>query len=427
MDAGTERLEFDWLDQKGNRIIVKPLKLFIGLSSMSGTTTWLFPEIVIAILIIEYWLVNHFTPDPVEDERIHVHQAQHYWAYDFSYWDRRITTPPGLYLASILLKLLSICGLKPNVKTLRFASLLFSIGIIFVEPVIGPIILLSPIANQYCLLFYTDIASLFLVLLAGNAVSTGRNHLAAFIDLTSLLFRQTNIVWAGWHYFQIAQMLIHENGLTIKMIVYPTVAYGAVAALFSAFVILNKGIVLGDRSSHKPGFYPIHFNACMIFMAVLFLPCLSRMLPSLFTMIPVLLIDFHIHRKGFPAHPYHLDPASRHITSRIVRALHHSRIKTMALVPLASVSKIAVYQTICANKNNSNIEALAFLFCAVAVTMPCSLLEPRYFIIPAVMFAKLIIWDRTAFLHVMAYYLMADALLLEQLVGPWRGSRPTIW
>src|SRR5690349_25025040 len=50
------------------------------------------------------WLqsVNTFVPHPYLDEVFHIPQAQAYWAGEWSRWDPKITTPPGLYVFSYL-------------------------------------------------------------------------------------------------------------------------------------------------------------------------------------------------------------------------------------------------------------------------------------------------------------------------------------
>lgn len=384
-------------------------------------------EIVIVVLLFEYCLVNYLVPEPIEDEIIHVIQANHYWAGDFSFWDHRITTPPGLYLASLILKPLTFFGIGPSVKLLRTVSLLFSFAILLVEPILGPIILLMPIVNPYVTLYYTDVPSLFMVLLADKAVASDRYYLGAFIDLLSLFFRQTNIVWASWHFYQISQRINSSDGFQVHTMYGPFIAYATVAALFCGFVAWNKGIVLGERSSHKPGIYRTHLSACTIFIAVLFLPNLSIKLPSITILTIALAVDFYDQWKGFPAHPYHLDPTSRHITSAIVKRLHANKRLTMLLAPIASLSKIAIIQAIQANGNNPDYDAIAFMICTMAATTPSSLMEPRYFIMPAALFAKLTNWDADKISIFVLYYLMADAVLLEQLVSPWRGRKSIIW
>jgi len=47
--------------------------------------------------LIAFAIVYHVAPEPYIDEIFHVPQAQAYCRGDFSYWDNKITTPPGLY------------------------------------------------------------------------------------------------------------------------------------------------------------------------------------------------------------------------------------------------------------------------------------------------------------------------------------------
>ena len=46
-------------------------------------------------------LVNRKVPQPYMDEIFHIPQAQHYCAGNFTHWDNKITTLPGLYLFSV--------------------------------------------------------------------------------------------------------------------------------------------------------------------------------------------------------------------------------------------------------------------------------------------------------------------------------------
>jgi alpha-1,2-glucosyltransferase len=57
------------------------------------------------LLIFVFWRskVNTTVPEPYLDEVFHVGQAQAYWTHNWTHWDPKITTPPGLYLWSYLL------------------------------------------------------------------------------------------------------------------------------------------------------------------------------------------------------------------------------------------------------------------------------------------------------------------------------------
>ena len=46
-------------------------------------------------------LVNKTVPEPYMDEIFHIPQVQQYCAGNFSHWDQKITTLPGLYLFTV--------------------------------------------------------------------------------------------------------------------------------------------------------------------------------------------------------------------------------------------------------------------------------------------------------------------------------------
>jgi hypothetical protein len=51
--------------------------------------------------ILAFAVVSQVAPDPYIDEIFHVPQAQAYCAGNFSYWNDKITTPPGLYFPPV--------------------------------------------------------------------------------------------------------------------------------------------------------------------------------------------------------------------------------------------------------------------------------------------------------------------------------------
>jgi alpha-1,2-glucosyltransferase len=58
--------------------------------------TWL--SVYIAVLIAQLALVNRIVPEPYMDEIFHVPQTQQWCAGNWSSWDPKITTLPGLYV-----------------------------------------------------------------------------------------------------------------------------------------------------------------------------------------------------------------------------------------------------------------------------------------------------------------------------------------
>lgn len=77
--------------------MVNPLESQLGRSAR-----WLVPFFMI---LIPLWvsLVNKAVSEPYLDEVFHVPQAQAYWSHNWTQWDPKLTTPPGLYLCSYLL------------------------------------------------------------------------------------------------------------------------------------------------------------------------------------------------------------------------------------------------------------------------------------------------------------------------------------
>ena len=66
--------------------------------------SWAFPlslGILSAMTAAVLALINTTVPDPYMDEVFHVPQAEKYCSGNFTHWDNKITTLPGLYLLSI--------------------------------------------------------------------------------------------------------------------------------------------------------------------------------------------------------------------------------------------------------------------------------------------------------------------------------------
>lgn len=105
------------------------------------------------------------------DEIFHIPQALTYCNKIFDSWDPKITTPPGLYLAALLLPV------KCSVVTLRAINAIFGLGSFFLIRSIlkrqyNPVnwqafnIAMFPVSFFFHFLYYTDSGSTFFVLLA---------------------------------------------------------------------------------------------------------------------------------------------------------------------------------------------------------------------------------------------------------------------
>ncbi|KAJ3513055.1 hypothetical protein NLJ89_g3163 [Agrocybe chaxingu] len=238
--------------------------------------------------------VNTVVTEPYMDEPFHIPQAQAYCRGEFSTWDPKITTPPGLYVLSWILKRLFL--FKCNVSMLRLTPLLTLLALplaltrllcyhkrerppaSITSPLVEAIILSAfPIAWFFGFLYYTEVPSVTLVVWTVVAASEGKHWLAA----------STNIVWVLYAYAssqlvflrfrrapagQPAPAKLHDppslvagpDDLLRSMINFPKVLpdilpafvpYTLVVAAFGAFVVWNGGVVLGDKSNHIPALH----------------------------------------------------------------------------------------------------------------------------------------------------------------------------
>ncbi|KAK3038522.1 hypothetical protein RJ639_029322 [Escallonia herrerae] len=183
---------------------------------------------VTVALIVSSWvipisvLVNRIVPDPYMDEIFHVPQAQQYCKGNFTSWDPMITTPPGLYFFSLA----HVASLFPGILLTRVTSLysdtcstsilrstngalavICSILIYQIITCLRPtlderkatlyavVLSLYPLHWFFTFLYYTDVASLTVVL-AMYSVSLKKNYLfSAMLGALAVLIRQTNIIW----------------------------------------------------------------------------------------------------------------------------------------------------------------------------------------------------------------------------------------
>ncbi|KZT23848.1 glycosyltransferase family 59 protein [Neolentinus lepideus HHB14362 ss-1] len=259
-----------------------------------------------SICIIVLRELNGIVTEPYMDEPFHVPQAQAYCDGRFDYWDSKITTPPGLYVLSLVLK--KIFLLKCNLQMLRLTPMFSLIGLpialtyllCYHQRVRPPASLLTPtlesvivsgfpIAWFFGFLYYTEVPSLLFVVCTVVAATQGKHWLAGVLGLISCTFRQTNVVWVLYAYASSQLMYLrfrraasnegaralaklHDppaleagSGDILQSIVSAPkvlpdilpnfVPYGVVVALFAAFVAWNGGIVLGDKSNHIPSFH----------------------------------------------------------------------------------------------------------------------------------------------------------------------------
>ncbi|KAJ3787664.1 glucosyltransferase [Lentinula aff. detonsa] len=245
--------------------------------------------------------LNNIVEEPYMDEPFHVPQAQAYCRGEYASWDPKITTPPGLYIMSVLFKRVFMFKCSLPMLRLTTALTLLALPIVLTRlscfyrrirppaslltPTTDAIVLsLFPIAWFFGFLYYTEVPSLVFVVATIVAASEDRHWLAGLLGLLSCTFRQTNVIWTIYAYAtsqlmylryrrpgpglqqlsklhdpfadQAKPVDLYKSLLSLPNVlpdILPAfVPYASVLGVFASFVIWNGGIVLGDKSNHIP-------------------------------------------------------------------------------------------------------------------------------------------------------------------------------
>ncbi|KAK4048632.1 glucosyltransferase [Microbotryomycetes sp. JL201] len=292
-------------------------------------------------------------------------------------------------------------------------------------------IALFPVASFFGFLYYTDLGGLVCILLALHASFSGSWALSALAGATSLLFRQTNIIWLAYiavvavirrlertplynpslsqarlvsiphAFFSLAQhSLIRLRQLTPLIL-----AFVPVFSLAGAFLAWNGSIVLGDKSNHIATIHavqPLYFSAFAVaMMAPSFALCFSvkqalcsfvrspmRLLGSLTALGAVI----YVVKKFTIAHPFLLAD-NRHYAFYVWRRLLnvHPHARFALSIPYLVAIKL-IYDILAASATMKLLELCLFVLATCATLTPSPLIEPRYFIVPFVLLRLHLRW-----------------------------------
>ncbi|XP_035604465.1 dol-P-Glc:Glc(2)Man(9)GlcNAc(2)-PP-Dol alpha-1,2-glucosyltransferase [Oncorhynchus keta] len=393
--------------------------------------------------------------EPYMDEIFHVRQAQKYCYGKFNEWDPMITTLPGLYLASVgvikpVVWLVDLTGkVVCSTAMLRFINLLFNCGILYLlylvicklhlkektktasRRVLSALSLSTfPVLYFFNFLYYTDAGSTFFILFTYLMTLYGCHKASALLGVFAIFFRQTNIIWVAfcaatvvankmdetWRTEQskkkddklpcqipfsvsgvkrvmrfLLEFLTTANHVkTVALVAWP---YILVAVGFIAFIVLNDGIVIGDRTSHEACLnFPqlFYFFSFALFFSIPTSLCYHRALrflqtlkkqPLLYLVITGLCLLL-VWKFTF-VHKYLLAD-NRHFPFYVWKRIFqkHEAVR-FALIP---AYVFAAWNFVDTLKSRSLFWILAFLVCLLAATVPQKLLEFRYFIVPYLLY-----------------------------------------
>jgi len=251
---------------------------------------------------------------------------------------------------------------------------------------------LFPSIFLYFFMIYTDILSLMLVMLMLLFSLNKRYALAGLFGILSMLVRQNNVIWTA---FIPAVVYFETNGFSFSMdkilsVIRKTWVFFAGFALFILFVIINKGVALGDSSSHPAFQFSTGNLFFMLFVFfVFFLPMNVANIPKIIELLKsnkwallfslVLFVTYWFTFKN--DHPYNqIEPHYFLRNLVLTRFTASEKMRLLFFFPmLFAFWSMAVTEL-------SRKEWYLIYFFAILFLLPSWLIEQRYYIIPFMLF-----------------------------------------
>ncbi|XP_058793684.1 putative Dol-P-Glc:Glc(2)Man(9)GlcNAc(2)-PP-Dol alpha-1,2-glucosyltransferase [Phymastichus coffea] len=379
------------------------------------------------------------------DEKFHVPQAVQYCDGNFYDWDPKITTLPGLYLFSaLILEPVNLC----RFTWLRFINVLltnlnFFLALRYIrlmndkrnkkvanehlrddiEYLTAWNITFFPPLFFWFFLYYTEIFSVTLILTMLLFHINNRNIISTFIGAYSIFVRQTNVIWVALLSIEKGLTLIEdltkkpEYTNTFNIIPCIRTLYSIFKAKkgfvsffkfsllscktiipdmfvllsFVVFIIYNGGIVVGDRTAHKATIHLTQIFYYSLFACAFSWPYLVPETKSFLRFLCkhfvisfciMCLIALIVHYNTL-VHPYILAD-NRHYSFYIWKNFMNKYFFFKYL--LVPIYFFAIYAILKSLSHLRLLSLTAYILCVIIVLVPQLLLEPRYFIIPYILF-----------------------------------------
>jgi len=215
--------------------------------------------LLLLVLLLTTWLFTRHTPLLV-DEYIHYNQITLFAAGQYVQ-DPSLTTIPGYHW--LMAQVVRVAH-SDSTGLLRGINVLLGAGcvVLFVKchRLLGGgdsgqrvvQFAVFPIIFPYLFLIYTDVASLFLILVGLWLCLKRRYTLAAIVLTLSLGVRQNNVIWLvaipalAW----LQQTQNEFSWRNLRAFALRNWLLGAGLLAFAAFVVINHGVAMGDRAKH---------------------------------------------------------------------------------------------------------------------------------------------------------------------------------
>jgi alpha-1,2-glucosyltransferase len=369
---------------------------------------------------------------PFIDEIFHLRQCQRYCHGNYE-WDTKITTPPGLYILGVMFTRIVLIFTTKNVcdddswlRSINLAGGLLVLPVIvrkFKNSSLWTVNIISqPLLFTYYFLFYTDIWSTILILgslsLVWNSPTTKKCYMSSLLSFISLWFRQTNILWIAFILSIIIDRQIRSDNFVsrcTKFIIQffknwiKVIPFMIIFVLFIIFIKINGGIAFGDKENHQLNLHIVQVFYCFTFITFFTWPVwLTRRTIENYVRF-VFLKNYGLNlivNGGFMIvikyiidnftiiHPFLLAD-NRHFTFYIFKKLISHSYSQMFAIPLYHFSTWIIITTLNKSKRGlSSITIITYLFAVCLTIIPSPLFEPRYYIVPLIIFRLFVKSDR---------------------------------
>ena len=360
----------------------------------AGLTTAQAASLAATFLVLLVAFVAFLDNDLRWDETAHFRQMELFVRRDWS-MEPSVTTLPGYHALLALAAWVIDTARVPSVRLIQFEIALATMATFFFlarrrGPASATVKTLQfvflPILFPLFFMFYTDMASLWFVLLTALATSAGRYPTAGVMGLASCLVRQNNIVWAALAF---AQGYVADHGWrwpsrASTVLRYAPVLLSGVAIV--GWLVANRGqVAVGDVKAHPLGTPHLGNVFFMLFVSgVLFLPLwwgyrketwgrLRR--PAMWA---ALATTFALFWFGFAAdHPYNTE----------TNFLRNQILLWAAAAPTHRLLFFLPIALACASLPSMRLSPAGWLVypATVVFLLPSWLIEQRYYLIPLVL------------------------------------------
>jgi alpha-1,2-glucosyltransferase len=217
------------------------------------------------------------------DEIWHNEQIQMLLRNDFSV-HYMISMIPGYHF---IMYLLANFFYYSSIASIRFFSAIFSVLSVLVFYAIAEILdknnskittlqyFFFPVLFQFFFLIYTDVFSLFLVLLSLFFALQKKHLLSGFAGIFSVLVRQNNVVWLFFIFLLIyyKNYQFNFNFHNIRQHLLESWPFILAFVAFIIFFIINKGLAIDDFGAHPSfTFHSGNIHMILFLFFFLFLP-----------------------------------------------------------------------------------------------------------------------------------------------------------